>query len=81
MAESKSASFEEALKQLDQIVKELEGENIDLERSVALFKQGRTLVAHCEALLKTAEETLKGSDGDVAAGRSEEPAPEDETPF
>ena len=81
MAESKSGSFEESLKRLDEIVKELEGENIELERSVALFKEGRVLVTRCEALLKNAEDTLKASDGDAAAARTDESAPEDETPF
>ena len=81
MAESKSGSFEESLKRLDEIVKELEGENIELERSVALFKEGRVLVTRCETLLKNAEDTLKASDGELAGGLSEESAPEDEIPF
>jgi exodeoxyribonuclease VII small subunit len=82
MAESKSGSFEESLKRLEEIVKELEGESIDLERSVALFKEGRTLVARCEGLLKNAEDTLKASDGEGAAPpRADDAALEEETPF
>ena len=67
MAENKSSSFESSLDRLRQVVGELEGESVDLERSVELFKEGRTLVARCEALLKNAEETLRAADGNAAA--------------
>lgn len=81
MAESKSVSFEASLKRLEEIVKELEGDSIDLERSVALFKEGRTLVTRCEALLKNAEDTLKTSDGEGAPPSRNDDALEEETPF
>jgi exodeoxyribonuclease VII small subunit len=63
MAENKSGSFESSLDRLKAVVDELERESVDLERSVELFKEGRTLVARCEALLKNAEETLRTADG------------------
>jgi exodeoxyribonuclease VII small subunit len=59
MAENKSTSFESSLDRLKAVVDELERESVDLERSVELFREGRSLVARCETLLKTAEETLR----------------------
>jgi len=67
MAENKSTSFERSLERLKAVVDELEKESVDLERSVELFQEGRTLVARCEVLLKNAEETLRAADGNVAA--------------
>ena len=86
MAENKSSSFESSLDRLKAVVDELERESVDLERSVELFKEGRTLVARCEALLKNAEETLRAADGPVAVPGASERAddderPGDETPF
>jgi exodeoxyribonuclease VII small subunit len=85
MAENKSPSFESSLDRLKAVVDELERESVDLERSVELFKEGRTLVARCEALLKNAEETLRAADGNVAAPgsaeRVDDDRPDDEAPF
>jgi exodeoxyribonuclease VII small subunit len=85
MAENKSSSFEGSLDRLKAVVDELERESVDLERSVELFREGRTLVAHCEALLKSAEETLRTADGTAAAPAApvvaRDDVPEDETPF
>jgi exodeoxyribonuclease VII small subunit len=80
MPENKSSSFEASLARLEAIVKELEGDGVDLERSVALFNEGRTLVKHCEDLLKKAETTLKTA---VAppGGTEDEAVLEDEIPF
>jgi exodeoxyribonuclease VII small subunit len=71
MAENKSSSFESSLDRLKAVVDELERESVDLERSVELFKEGRTLVARCEALLKGAEETLRAADGTASAVSTE----------
>jgi exodeoxyribonuclease VII small subunit len=71
MAENKSSSFESSLDRLKAVVDELERESVDLERSVELFKEGKTLVARCEALLKSAEETLRAVDGTAAPAVAE----------
>ena len=80
MADSKSTSFESSLDRLKQVVDELERESVDLERSVELFREGRTLVARCEALLKSAEETLRTADGTAAAPAAAERTGDDEEP-
>ena len=67
---------------LEAIVKELEGEGVDLERSVELFKEGRALVKRCEDLLKNAEETLKAADGIAPPERPDDDrVPDDDAPF
>jgi exodeoxyribonuclease VII small subunit len=81
MAENKSASFEASLASLTEIVTELETENIELERAVDLYRKGRDLVARCEALLKTAEETLRAAADIAAPGATVAPALDDEIPF
>jgi exodeoxyribonuclease VII small subunit len=84
MTENKSTSFETSLGRLEAIVKELEAEGIELERSVELFKEGRGLVARCEVLLKSAEETLKTADGAAPARapeRADNGSLDDEIPF
>ncbi len=48
-------SFEEALKQLETIVRELEQGNVPLERSIDMYERGDALRKHCDTLLKSAE--------------------------
>ena len=61
MTENKSVSFEASLARLTEIVAELEREGVELERAVTLYGEGRDLVARCETLLKSAEETLRAT--------------------
>ena len=48
-------SYEEALVELEGIVESLEGEQSPLEDSMKLFERGQSLVAHCSALLESAQ--------------------------
>lgn len=81
MAENKSASFEASLASLTEIVTELERENIELERAVELYRQGRELVARCEALLKSAEETLRAAADTAGPVVSAAASSDEEIPF
>lgn len=57
-------TFEEAYKQLTDLVKKMESGELPLAESVAAYEQGVKLKAYCEQLLKEAElkiETLKVS--------------------
>lgn len=57
-------SFEEAYKQLTDLVQKMENGQMSLADSVAAYEQGIKLKAYCEQLLKEAElkiETLKVS--------------------
>ena len=48
-------SFEEALKELQNLVEELESGNVELEKSIALYEKGTKLKLYCEEKLKVAE--------------------------
>jgi exodeoxyribonuclease VII small subunit len=48
-------SFEEALGALEQVVNQLEGGQVPLEQSIALYERGDALKKHCEAKLGEAE--------------------------
>jgi exodeoxyribonuclease VII small subunit len=60
MAEAKQVpietmSFEAALKELEQIVSQLERGDVPLAESVAIYERGEMLKNHCARLLKEAE--------------------------
>ncbi len=48
-------SFEEALAELEGIVRQLEAGDVELEKSIAIYERGAALKAHCESRLKSAE--------------------------
>lgn len=54
MAEANGLSFEEALKELEKIVSELESGQAPLEKSLDLYKRGAELKALCEMRLEAA---------------------------
>lgn len=54
-ADVKRLSFEKAIEELESIVKRLEGGQVPLEESVAIYERGQALKARCEDLLKQAE--------------------------
>jgi exodeoxyribonuclease VII small subunit len=70
-------SFEESLKELEQIVEQLESGNLSLERSLELFEQGVRLSRECQSRLDGAErkvETLlKGGNGSLRTVPFKEP--------
>ena len=52
-------SFEEALKELEQVVDRLERGDVPLEESIRLYERGHALKKHCEARLREAEEKIE----------------------
>lgn len=60
-------SFEDALKRLEQVVRELESGEATLDRAIALYEEGERLKQQCEARLKDAQARIEkitlGSDG------------------
>lgn len=52
-------SFEDALKRLETIVQKLEGGAASLEDSIALYTEGQSLKAHCEAKLAEASTRIE----------------------
>ena len=63
-------SFEDALAELEQIVKTLEQGSAPLDESIALYQRGDRLKRHCEARLKAAQARIEqialGADGKPA---------------
>ena len=51
-------SFEEAIKDLQKIVEELENGNVEQEKSIELYEKGAKLRIHCENKLKVAEKKI-----------------------
>ncbi len=69
-AEVASLSFEDALAELEKIVRALEGGQQKLEDAIAAYERGAKLRAHCEAKLAEAEARVQAivaaSDGSVS---------------
>jgi len=62
-------SFEEALGELEQVIGRLEGGQVPLEQSIALYERGDALRKHCEAKLNEAQlkvEKIVAADGKPA---------------
>ncbi|MBB4077144.1 exodeoxyribonuclease VII small subunit [Bartonella fuyuanensis] len=67
----KGLSFEQALKQLEVIVENLERGDVPLEQSIDMYERGEALKKHCEKLLKVAEakvEKIQLSEGGFPKG-------------
>lgn len=67
---NKDIPFEEAIKRLEALVKELEGGSAPLDESLKLFEEGVRLVSSCKEQLDKAEQRVRflmenGSDGDI----------------
>jgi exodeoxyribonuclease VII small subunit len=60
-----SLSFEQALEELDALVRRMETGQLGLDESIAAYKRGADLARYCQAKLAAAEEQVKVLDGDV----------------
>lgn len=52
-------SFEDSLKELEEIVRALESGNISLDASITSYERGAQLKAHCETKLREAKERVE----------------------
>ena len=57
-ADVNELSFEDALRELEQVVGKLERGEVPLDESIALYERGAALKARCETKLKDAEEKV-----------------------
>lgn len=55
----KALSFEKALEALERIVDDLERGDVPLDQSIRIYERGEALKAHCEKLLKAAEDKVE----------------------
>lgn len=63
-------SFEDAMRELEKVVTDLERGDVPLEQSIALYERGAQLKQRCQTKLKEAEEkvALITQDGDGNLG-------------
>ncbi|EXL10181.1 exodeoxyribonuclease VII small subunit [Aquamicrobium defluvii] len=55
----KAMSFEQALDALEKIVEDLERGEVPLDQSIRIYERGEALKAHCDRLLKAAEDKVE----------------------
>ncbi len=62
-------SFEEALKELEQILADIEAGEVGLEESLLKYERGNFLIQHCRGVLQSAEKQIEqlsaASDGSL----------------
>ena len=61
-------TFEESIIRLEEILKQLEGDNIDLETALSQYEEGVRLLKNCHGILESACQKIEilrgvGSDG------------------
>ncbi len=66
-SETEEVKFEEALRQLEEIVTRLESGDLSLEEAMTLFEEGQRLAALCNARLESAALHVEQltSDGEI----------------
>ncbi|HTV67365.1 MAG TPA: exodeoxyribonuclease VII small subunit [Rhizobiaceae bacterium] len=55
----KAMTFEQALEALERIVDDLEKGDVPLDQSIRIYERGEALKAHCDRLLKSAEDKVE----------------------
>ncbi|MCI7738507.1 MAG: exodeoxyribonuclease VII small subunit [Lachnospiraceae bacterium] len=68
MAKKENRSIEEAMEALDQIAKRLESNEITLEESFQIYKEGMELLQYCSRKIDTVEKKMlqMNEDGTVS---------------
>jgi exodeoxyribonuclease VII small subunit len=70
-ADIAAMSFEEALAELEQIVRRLEGGQVKLDEAILSYERGALLKRHCEKKLNEAQQRVDriviGADGAIMA--------------
>jgi len=56
--------FEDALKEIDEIVSRLEDRDADIEEAMRLFERGKELIEYCREFLSETEERVEIVDGE-----------------
>ncbi|MBV9277262.1 MAG: exodeoxyribonuclease VII small subunit [Candidatus Eremiobacteraeota bacterium] len=80
MPDKQPATFEAKISRLQAIVSELDGGNVDLDKTIALFQEGKKLADECSALLKSTQEQIDRAMQSAPAPSSSQ-SPDDDIPF
>ena len=65
MSKPSEQSFEQALAELEKIVKKMEGGDLSLEQALATHKRGLELAKFCQQRLEAAQQQVKVLEGEV----------------
>lgn len=58
-------TFEQALDELDALVRRMEAGELNLDDAVAAYRRGAELARHCQGKLAVAEHEIRKLDGDM----------------
>ena len=58
-------TFEQALDELDALVRRMESGALGLDESIAAYRRGAALATHCQSRLNAAEQQIRKLDGEV----------------
>jgi exodeoxyribonuclease VII small subunit len=58
-------TFEQALDELDALVRKMESGDLSLDDALASYRRGAELARHCQGKLAVAEQEIRKLDGDV----------------
>lgn len=58
-------SFEQALDELDTLVRKMESGELNLDEALASYRRGAELARHCQGKLAVAEQEIRKLDGDM----------------
>lgn len=64
-AAPESVSFEQALDELDTLVRQMESGELGLDASITAYRRGAELARFCQERLNAAEQEIRKLDGDV----------------
>ena len=71
-------NFEDALRELEEILGEIENGELGLEESLVKYERGNFLIQHCRGVLNTAEKQIellsRSNDGGLASEPMAEPS-------
>jgi exodeoxyribonuclease VII small subunit len=60
-----SLSFEQAMDELDRLVRRMESGELSLDDSIAAYRRGAELARYCQARLANAEQEIRQLEGDL----------------
>ena len=68
-------SFEDALGELEEILRQIESGSLGLEESLTKYERGNALIQHCRGVLGAAEKQIELISGSAQAGVTTTPMP------
>ena len=67
---SSDITFEGAILRLEEILKQLEGDKVDLQAALSQYEEGVRLLKNCHGILETAQQKIEFLRGVAADGTS-----------